>query len=98
MWVGHKRDTGRPAPLEHDGKCHYVRMATPPTAIGALTIDCDDAEAMGRFYVNGLGGERDPFPHAVCVRVDGLLLAFREVPDYRPPSWPGSSIQMHLEV
>jgi hypothetical protein len=40
-------------------------MATPPTAIGALTIDCDDAEAMGQFYVNGLGGERDPFPHAV---------------------------------
>jgi hypothetical protein len=30
--------------------------------------------------------------------VDGLLLAFREVPDYRPLSWPGSSIQMHLEV
>jgi hypothetical protein len=65
VWVGHKRDTGRPAPLEHDGQCNYVRMATPPTAIGALTIDCDDAEAMGRFYVNGLGGERDPFPHAV---------------------------------
>jgi hypothetical protein len=27
----------------------------PPTAIGALTIDCDDAEAMGRFYVDALG-------------------------------------------
>jgi hypothetical protein len=70
----------------------------PPTAIGALTIDCDDAEAMGGFYIEGLGGERDPFHHDVCVRVDGLLLLFRSVPNYQPPSWPGSDMQMHFEI
>ncbi len=52
----------------------------PATAIGALTVDCDDAKAMVQFYTDAFGGRPDPtFPHLDCVRVDGLLLLFREL-------------------
>ena len=73
--------------------------AMPPTAIGALNVDCDDAKGMVAFYTAAFGGMVEPaFPHVDCVRVDGLLLVFRENPDRRRPAWPGSDMQMHFEI
>jgi|SRR5829696_3937239 len=71
----------------------------PPTVIGGLTIDCDDAAAMVAFYAEAFGGRPDPaFLRTPCVRVDGLLLVFRENPDRVRPAWPGSDMQMHFEI
>lgn len=71
----------------------------PATAIAALTVDCSDAKAMVMFYKEAFGGRADPdFPHLDCVRVDGLLMLFRELDGWVPPTWPGSNLQMHLEV
>lgn len=71
----------------------------PATAIAALTVDCDDAKAMVQFYTDAFGGSADPdFPHLDCVRIDGLLVLFRELDGWARPIWPGSSIQMHLEI
>lgn len=73
--------------------------ALPPTTIGGLTIDCDDSAAMVAFYVEACGGRPDPeFPRTDCVRVDELLLAFRENPGRVRPTWPGSDMQMHFET
>ena len=75
-------------------------MSPPPAAaIAALTVDCSDAKAMVRFYRDAFGGHADPdFPHLDCVRVDGLLMLFRELDGWDRPTWPGSNLQMHLEV
>jgi len=71
----------------------------PVTGIAALTVDCSDAMAMMQFYKDALGGRSDPdFPHLDCLRVDGLLICFRELDGWDRPTWPGSNIQMHLEI
>ncbi|MBO1756901.1 VOC family protein [Allobranchiibius sp. CTAmp26] len=71
----------------------------PASAIAALTVDCSDAKAMVRFYTDAFGGRADPdFPNVDGVRVDGLLILFRELDGWTPPTWPGSNIQMHLEI
>lgn len=71
----------------------------PATAIAALTVDCSDAKAMVQFYRDAFGGSADPdFPNLDCVRVDDLLILFRELDGWARPTWPGSHIQMHLEI
>jgi len=75
-------------------------MSQPATTgIAALTIDCDDAAAVARFYTDAFGGRADPdSPQLDCVRVDGLLVLFRELDGWTRPPWPGPNIQLHLEV
>ncbi len=66
----------------------------------ALTVDCADAAAMGAFYQAAGGGEITVSDEDSCwVKLGGLLLIFREIPDYRAPIWPGSGspMQMHFE-
>jgi catechol 2,3-dioxygenase-like lactoylglutathione lyase family enzyme len=76
-----------------------VMPARAATAIAALTVDCTDAKAMVQFYRDAFGGRADPdFPNLDCVRVDGLLILFRELDGWTRPTWPGSDIQMHLEI
>ena len=63
-----------------------------------LTIDCTDEAEQERlrvFYLNALGGSEVNG----CLRVRGLLLIFRPLADYRPPSWPSSDTpqQIHFE-
>ncbi|WP_375433149.1 VOC family protein [uncultured Friedmanniella sp.] len=73
--------------------------ATPATTLAALTVDCADAKAMVRFYRDAFDGSADPdLPGLDCVRVDGLLVLFRELDGWERPTWPGSHIQMHLEI
>jgi hypothetical protein len=74
-----------------------VHHMTKLARIGAITIDCDDTEAMRSFYAAALDGEEVPgFPQTV--RVGEMLLNFRELHDWIRPSWPGGNMQMHLEV
>ena len=65
--------------------------------IGAITIDCDDADVMRRFYAEALDGVDIPgFPQSV--RVGGMPLNFRELEDWVRPTWPGGDMQMHFEI
>lgn len=71
-------------------------MATGAAWIGAITIDCDDADAMRRFYKEALGGVDIPnLPQSV--RVGGMPLVFRELEDWVRPTWPGGDMQIHFE-
>lgn len=65
--------------------------------IGAITIDCDDADAMRRFYAEALGGVDIP-SFAQSVRVGGMPLNFRELEDWVRPTWPGGDMQIHFEI
>jgi catechol 2,3-dioxygenase-like lactoylglutathione lyase family enzyme len=62
----------------------------------AMTIDCPEPQAMADFYVALLGGKvtRRTADEA-NVDAGGLLLNFRAVPDYRPPTWPSSEVALH---
>ncbi len=72
-------------------------MGTGTAWIGAITIDCDDAEALRCFYTDALGGEDIPdLPHSV--RVGGLPLIFRELEGWVRPTWPGGDMQIHFEL
>ena len=61
----------------------------------AETIDCDDADAMADFRTAIL--DRRVTHRAAdfaSVEARGLLLNFRAIPDYRPPTWPSSEVPM----
>ncbi|CAA9372268.1 MAG: hypothetical protein AVDCRST_MAG75-174, partial [uncultured Propionibacteriaceae bacterium] len=69
----------------------------PATAIAALTVDCSDAKAMVQFYRVAFGGSADPdFPDLDCVRVDGLLMLFRELDGWDRPTWPARTSRCTL--
>lgn len=65
-------------------------------------IDCPDAFGLARFYsaitgwpIRGLSGEE----WVELVNVGGPTIAFQQIPDYRPPVWPGSEHpqQAHID-
>ncbi|HET9870965.1 MAG TPA: VOC family protein [Propionibacteriaceae bacterium] len=72
-------------------------MATRTAWIGAITIDCSDAEVLRRFYSEALEGGVVP-AHPQALRVGELMLVFRELEGWVPPIWPGGNMQMHFEV
>jgi hypothetical protein len=95
------KTSSSPADLPFAERCGTLTTMSPEpaTAIAALTVDCSDAKAMVLFYRDAFGGSPDPdFPNLDCVRVDGLLILFREVDGWARPDWPGANIQMHLEI
>ncbi len=53
-------------------------LAAQTAWIGVITIDCDDAEAMRRFYREALGGVDMP-GYSQSVRVAGIPVNFREL-------------------
>jgi hypothetical protein len=61
-----------------------------------LTLDCADDESpqgqLREFYAGALGGEI----FNGGVRARGLLLMFRPVDGYQPPTWPESGVPMQL--
>ena len=65
--------------------------------IDAITIDCDDADVMRRFYAEALDGVDIPgFPQSV--RVGGMPLNFRELEDCGGPTWPAVTVAgKHVE-
>lgn len=76
----------------------------PIATFGLVVLDCPDRRLLARFYADITGWEIDPdhqdgdwvqlrAPHG------GPTLAFQQVPDYRPPRWPGSEHpqQAHLD-
>lgn len=63
--------------------------------ICALIIDCADAAPMMAFYQELLGGE---VVDSTTLKVDGLLVIFRESVDYTAPTWPSAERPMQFHV
>lgn len=74
----------------------------PPIARYSLVaFDCPDAFALASFYSGITGGRVEGEPGAEWVKVLGAgpTIAFQQVPDHRPPEWPGSEKpqQAHID-
>ncbi|NJC74079.1 VOC family protein [Planosporangium thailandense] len=62
----------------------------------ATTIDCPDPDVMARFYTSLFGGRvTRQTADSAFVDTGQLLLVFRAVPDYRPPTWPSPEVPLH---
>jgi catechol 2,3-dioxygenase-like lactoylglutathione lyase family enzyme len=73
----------------------------PLLDLSAVVVDSHEAGPVGEFYRQALGGNVLGRDHdSVTLRISGVTVIFREVPDFRPPSWPGSAVplQVHLDV
>jgi len=72
-------------------------VTTSVIDLAAIIIDCADPRPVAYFYVAAAAGEviRDD-PDGVLIRINGNNVIFRQVPNYRPPSWPDASEQMQV--
>jgi hypothetical protein len=68
--------------------------------LAAVVVDCQQAPPVAAFYQASCGGEvvrseKD----SVWLRLGGMLVIFREVEGYQPPTWPSSEVPMqsHLD-
>jgi len=72
----------------------------PTAAIAMVSIDCDDAAVMGKFYSAVLGWplayEGDGY---AMLQQGDQRLGFDSTPDYQRPSWPDDGHkQFHLDL
>ena len=70
----------------------------PITRFVGVSLDCADPAALADFYLELLGGQllwRSA--DSAGIRVPGVVLAMQRVAEYRPPTWPGSSV-VHLDL
>jgi len=68
--------------------------------LAAVVVDCQDAPPMAAFYQAACGGKvLRSNEDAVWLRLGGMLVIFREVAGYQPPTWPSSQVPMqgHLD-
>jgi catechol 2,3-dioxygenase-like lactoylglutathione lyase family enzyme len=71
-----------------------------------VTLDCDDAESLARFYADLFGWHVSARDGRGWVQVQdpagGVGLNFQAEPNYLPPTWPetpaGQGKMMHFEV
>lgn len=76
-----------------------------PTSIGRLGLvafDCPDALALADFYSSIIGGDLVPGDHEGWVELHTPTgkLAFQEIADHRPPTWPDGEVpqQGHIDI
>jgi catechol 2,3-dioxygenase-like lactoylglutathione lyase family enzyme len=96
------------------GNEHWITLADPAghpfdlcqadvegTTVFAVTIDTDDAPALGRFY-SGLLGLDVTYdgPEGVLIGREGEQVMFQQVAEQRRPRWPDPAYpqQLHLDV
>ncbi|RDI19873.1 VOC family protein [Lentzea flaviverrucosa] len=63
-----------------------------------IILDCTDPGPLAEFYRAVTGWEvTSSDDDSAYLGENGVQLAFVRVPDYRPPVWPGSDKQAHLD-
>jgi hypothetical protein len=77
---------------------HAVDKPSLSLRVAAVSLDCGDHEELARFYADLLAGTM-LWTHesSAAVESDGLVLVMQRIEDYRPPTWPGTSI-VHLDL
>ena len=67
--------------------------------LSGTTVNAPDAIALARFYAEITGGVAKGNEHWALVAGPNGDIAFQQVEDHRPPTWPGGEVrmQMHLD-
>jgi hypothetical protein len=68
-------------------------------ALDGVTVNAPDALALAQFYARLTGGVARGNPGWAAVAGPNGFLAFQQVADFRPPTWPDgpAPMQLHLE-
>jgi hypothetical protein len=67
--------------------------------LAAVIIDCRDPVPVAAFYQAAGGGEiTRTDDDAVYVTLGGMLLIFRQVEGYQPPTWPSEDVPMQIHM
>jgi catechol 2,3-dioxygenase-like lactoylglutathione lyase family enzyme len=70
-------------------------------SLAAVVVDCRQAAPLAAFYQSAFGGEIVRADEgSAWLRTGGLIVIFREVDGYQPPTWPSSDVpmQVHLDL
>ena len=62
------------------------------------TVNAPDALALAQFYAEITEGVAKGSAHWAAVSTGGALIAFQQVEDFAPPTWPGGSAPMQLHL
>jgi Glyoxalase-like domain len=67
--------------------------------LDGTTVNAPDALALAEFYAEITDGVARGTSRWAAVAGPNASIAFQQVDDFRPPTWPGSSVpmQMHLD-
>ena len=66
--------------------------------LDSTTVDAPDALELARFYADILDGAAVGDAHWAAVTGPNGFLAFQQAADFRPPTWPGGDVPMHLHL
>jgi hypothetical protein len=66
--------------------------------LSGTTVNAPDALALARFYAEITGGVAQGSARWACLSGPGGALAFQQVPDFRPPTWPEGDVPMQLHL
>lgn len=64
----------------------------------STTVDAPDALELARFYADILDGVAVGDARWAAVTGPNGFLAFQQAADFRPPTWPGGEVPMHLHL
>ena len=62
------------------------------------TVNAPDALALATIYAEITEGVAKGSAHWAAVSTGGALIAFQQVEDFAPPTWPGGSAPMQLHL
>ena len=70
-------------------------------SVAAVVVDCRQVAPLAAFYEAAFGGEIFRTDEvSAWLRAGSLIVIFREVDGYQPPTWPSSEVpmQVHLDL
>jgi catechol 2,3-dioxygenase-like lactoylglutathione lyase family enzyme len=66
--------------------------------LNGITVDAPDALALAEFYAEITDGVARGTSRWAAVSGPNAFIAFQQVEQFRPPTWPGGSVPTHLHL
>lgn len=66
--------------------------------LDGITVNAPDALALAEFYAEITDGVAKGTSRWAAVTSLNAFIALQQVTDFRPPTWPGSSVPMHTHL
>jgi catechol 2,3-dioxygenase-like lactoylglutathione lyase family enzyme len=66
--------------------------------LSGTTVNAPDALALAEFYAEITDGVAKGTSRWAAVTGPNAFIGFQQVDDFRPPTWPGGSVPMHMHL